>query len=137
MSFASARKTLETVIETYATSKSYLVAWEGRQFERPAASQTYLAVYVKEQGGEQASLGDNPWYRREGFVQININVEDNKGRELADQVAQELCDLFRSEVFVDGTDTIECYVPDPKPVGVRDGKYIEILTIPFQRTSLT
>jgi hypothetical protein len=138
MSFASARKKIDAIVEAYAASKSYPVEWEGRAFTRPTTSQPWLAVYVlKETSGEQVSLGDNPWYRRYSMIQININTENGLGREANDTIAQELSDLYIRKQIVDGNDTLDFFVPDLKPVGVRDGRYVQLLTIPYMRTSLT
>ena len=140
MSYASARKLVEALVENYATSKSYPVGWEGRAFTPPVdISQPFLVVFFgKETNGQQVSLGDNPWYRRYSFMQVNINTENGLGRELSDQIGQELTAIIlANKLIADGNDTMELFVPELRPVGVREGRWTSVLTVPYQRTSLT
>jgi hypothetical protein len=133
--YADERKAIEGLFQSQfvASNPTILVAWEGRRFDKPGLDTNWVSLIIRSNGEPiQASLGDNPWIRHYSYIQVSINVQADKGVAAAEVIADAIHDVFSlKEITVGANGRIQCRPSYRNSLGVRDGKYTMIMTIPY------
>jgi hypothetical protein len=136
MSFFLMRSTIHSWYEVFPLSfPEVLTQYEGIDFERPAPNVPWIALLII--GGNSAQCENingagQKLFRRTGVVQFNIHTEASKGTQQAELYADSISGLFSNVTLsLAGKNQMMFLTASLRSVGVRDGKYLAILSIPF------
>jgi len=131
MSFADERQAVEARLSDNWTTTP--IAYENVPFSEPSNGR-YVAVHVLTGQGTQEDICPSPRHRYQGLIQIRITVPANEGTELAKSYADTISALFRSVSFSAGSSgTILCRTPSILSLGVQDGQFTLVISVPYQR----
>lgn len=131
MSFADERQAVEKRLSDNWTTTS--IAFENVPFSEPANGR-YLSVHVLTGQGTQQDISTSPRHRYEGLIQVRVVVPANEGTELAKTYADTISALFRSVSFSAGSSgTILCRTPSIQSLGIQDGQFTVVISVPYQR----
>lgn len=117
MSLADARKAIESRFSV-AWDDRTPIAFEAVRFS-PPQSGAWVALYVREGGGLQASINTTPLHRFFGQIAVNVftpqDVGAGQGASLSDAVSA----VFRRAAFSLGSSgQIVCGTPTATPLGI-------------------
>jgi hypothetical protein len=131
MSFADERQAVEARLSDNWTTTP--IAYENVPFSEPSNGR-YVAVHVLTGQGTQEDICPSPRHRYQGLIQIRITVPANEGTELAKSYADTISALFRSVSFSAGSSgTILCRTPSILSLGIQDGQFTLVISVPYQR----
>lgn len=87
----------------------------------------FIGVTTRYVKSEQVSLGDNPTYRYQGYIYLDVYVKELTGTQIALTLLDDLTQLFRSKV-INGVHT---RTPMPAAGLVKDGWMRQSMNVPF------
>jgi hypothetical protein len=138
MSFEIARVKIQTIFKDgFETPHIGTVScfYEGTPLN-PPDDQPYTLLMVLDGDGSSIEVGSNSPFRRSGIVQVNVYGTPAKTTKEVNELAQSIADLYQNKDFqTTENGRIFFRVGRLKNAGVRNGRQIGILTIPYFRDS--
>lgn len=126
MSFMATKSSLEQFITENIPGLT--IVYENDTLTDPTV-QEWIKIHFMDGIGKQISLGDNPYFRYSGVLNIMIFVKPDTGSGRAAQIADIITPLIRSK-RISGT---LFQVPYPQKIGVREEWYQVNLLTNYQR----
>lgn len=120
MSLADARRAIESRFAA-AWDDTTPIAFEAVKFEipTPPSPLAWVAIYVREGGGLQASMNAAPLHRFFGQIAVNVFTPQNVGAGDGAVLADAVSTIFRRAVFSLGSSgQIVCGTPTATPLGI-------------------
>lgn len=131
MSFEDERKAIEGRLEANWTTTP--IRYENVPFKETSAP--YVALFILNGEGQQASLGTPALRRWPGVIKVQVFVPRDTGTKLARTYADTIGAVFDRAQFSSGNSgTISCRIPSISHVGLANGWNQINVTIPYQRS---
>ncbi len=134
MSFDGERQAFEARLAANFSATS--IQYENAPFN-PPSNAAYISAKILAGEGIIASLGPSPLHRFPGVFHIDLYAPEDQGTKVLRDHADTIESAFRNVQFsAGGSGTITTGTPTYIGIGIEDGWYHAVLSIPYSRDKI-